>query len=226
MNHTLIAIAIILGLAASSSFDSVFADEQTAVVLQTSGFQVDTEARSILREAMEIADREDAEERTSARAVIGRLLRRLGLEAEFGNYGADAISAVEERQRRFVPPTDPKRQAEFDQLEKLEAEAKHRVLSGDLSGAQDIYMSAEGLRPAHEKAGIVGGRLKFLHWKVEAGDLSGALDLFKSLNLSEPWTRVYVAREIASALVAAGQRSKGLLLLRDFARRRMPPTPT
>jgi hypothetical protein len=146
-------------------------------------------------------------------------LERLGLAAEFGSYAADAIGAREKFYQDRIP-TDPKREAEREaqskKLLELEAEAKHRLASGDLSGARDVYLSAEDLRDDHNRRGVLGADVQFLGWKLEAGDLPGAVDLFRSVDWQNPWTRVEMARRIASAYNAVGQRSEGLLILREL----------
>jgi hypothetical protein len=212
-----ITVAIVGGLAADVLFDSVFANELTAMVpqLPRAESHVNSKVISVLREAMEIAERSDGNGRTFAQAQIGLLLRRLGLEGEFGNYGADAIDAAEKRPG-VVFPSDPEREAQANKLRELEADSKRRLLSGDLSGARDVYLSAEDLRKSYYRGGVISAYSTFLVWKLEAGDLSGALELFQSVDWKEPLTRVYHARRIASAFIAAGQRSKGLLILREL----------
>ena len=66
------------------------------MVLPACGFHVDTEAR-FPREAMEVAEHADAEERSSPRAALACC--DVGLEADFDSDGADAIHAVEEASR-------------------------------------------------------------------------------------------------------------------------------
>jgi hypothetical protein len=170
---------------------------------------------SILREAIEIAERTDDERRTGARVEIGQLLRRLALEAEFDNYGADEIDAWK-RKRDAACPRDPDREAQFNELQKCEADSKRQLLAGDLASAQDTYMSAEELRKSANRWGLVGAYSYFLVWKLEAGDLSGALSLFQTVDWDHPWTRVGHARRIASAFIAAEQRPQGLQILREL----------
>jgi tetratricopeptide (TPR) repeat protein len=176
---------------------------------------LDDKATSIVREAMEIAERTDGKNRVHLRAGIGHLLRHFVLPAEFSSYAADAIDA-QEKLFRDQFPLNPEREAQSSRLRELDAEAKRLVLGGDLLDARDIYMSAEDLRDDHMRAGILGAHVSFLGWKLEAGDLAGAISLFESADWESPWTRVQMARRIASAFMAVGQRSKGLLILRQM----------
>ena len=183
--------------------------------LSETEFRLDDKAISIVREAMEIAEQADGKNRIYLRAGIGYLLQHFVLPAEFSRYAADAIGASERLSPDRSPP-NPEREAQSDRLRELDAEAKHRFLSGDLLGARDIYMSAEDLRDDHMRAGVVGAHVNFLGWKLEAGDLPGAISLFESTDWQSPWTRVQMARRIASAFIAVGQRSKGLQILREL----------
>jgi tetratricopeptide (TPR) repeat protein len=180
---------------------------------------LDENAISIVREAMEIAERVDGKNRIYVRAGIGYLLQHFVLPAEFSRYAADAIGASERLSRDQFPPNpewEAERGAQFNRLQELDAEAKRLVLAGGLLDARDIYMSAEDLRDDHMRVGVLGAYVSFLGWKLEAGDLPGAISLFESTDWQSPWTRVQMARRIASAFMAAGQRSKGLQILREL----------
>jgi tetratricopeptide (TPR) repeat protein len=187
--------------------------------LSKTELRLDDKAISIVREAMEIAERTDPKNRIYVRAGIGHLLQQFVLAAEFGSYAADTIG-VQEKLFRDRFPRDPEREAQSNKLQELEAEAKHRFLSGDLLDARDIYLSAEDLRDDHMRNGVLGAHVDFFGWKLEAGDLPGAVSLFESVDWETPWTRVAMARRLASAFIAAGQRSKALLILR-----KMRPSP-
>jgi hypothetical protein len=180
-------------------------------------FHVTDLGMSIIREAMTTAENVNETDRISARAGIGRLIQRLGVEAEFGSYVADAIDAFgKQRTSTFAP--NPERQSQFERLRELEAGAKQQLLSGDLLGAEATYMSAEELREDHATLGVLGAHVEFLRWRLEAGDFAGALSLFESADWEHPWTRVSMARQIATALIAAGQRPRALLFLGELRR--------
>jgi hypothetical protein len=217
LRRVVVAIAIAVGLAETIVSGSVFGDDMAGMSYpqMKTGPQIDSRVISLLREAMEIAERLDDRQRMPVRANIGGWLQRLGLAAEFGSYAADAIGAREKFFHDRIPP-DPEGEAQSNKLQELEAEAKRRVVSGDLLGARDVYLSAEDLRDDHNRAGALGADVRFLEWKLEAGDLAGAVDLYRSVDWRSVWTHVEMARRIASAFNAMGQRSKGLRILMEL----------
>lgn len=166
---------------------------------------------SVLTEAKETAERvERAEARLAARYRVARVIRDAGQEASFGSYVADALAEFEARWRAS---SNPERQAESDELNRLEAEAKRLLLSGETAEAEDVFLSAEGLRPDHEARGALGARFTLLQWLLDAGDLAGALGFAKAADWLQPSSRLTAAQMVAKACIAAGQRVAGLRFL-------------
>jgi hypothetical protein len=110
----------------------------------------DEKVVSILGEAMEAAESLDSDDdRIIARGEIGRLIQALRLEAAFGSYAADAVVAMHRMADRRAAP-NVERKAQFKRIEEVDAQAKRRLLSGGLSGAEALCMSVDDLWEDHE----------------------------------------------------------------------------
>jgi hypothetical protein len=180
--------------------------------MTTAALAPETKARvvSLLREAVEAAERLSGSPKEWARYTIGRYLRDLGLEEPFDNYGQVEIEAAEAPPR---PEWDQARQ----KLREIEAEAQRRLKAHDFRTAREIYRSGD------EQRATVFGNLSrfgdFLGWLFQDDDP----DLWLAFYRSSDWKEVFwysqsdelPARALAKALISVGLREEGIKILRE-----------
>jgi hypothetical protein len=106
---------------------------------------------SILGEAIAIAEHSGEDKALFIpRLQIGLLLQQLGLEKEFGNDAIETIRSAEALRDRLNAPS-AEWQTRSKRIRELDDAAKLCLLSGNLEGAEEIYLSAEELRPDHDR---------------------------------------------------------------------------